>query len=378
MDVTDLTQQLPPHLRDIALQTLLLVVVIIIVFVLRRIITRLILGPVVRMTKRSNTDLDERIMNALKGPIQLLVIAIGILLAVNLMDFGDGIRRLSDQLARSFITAALVFDVYNTIDIVAFTSFTLRRVTGISIQERLLPFMRTIFKMFILVTGSLIIMQEWGFDITGLLASFGIIGLAFSLAAQDTAANVFGFTAIVGDNPFNVGDYIVTADFDGVVEHVGVRATRVRKLNQSLVYVPNSVLTNAALTNWSRLSKRRFDFIIGLTYDTSSQQMREVVAQLREMLRGREKVEVDSVVVHFVTFSDNSLDIRIICNVFITDWNDYLAEQEQINLAIMDIVEDLGLSMAFPSRSVYIESVPKAQPKASSVRPTTNKDEPAQ
>ena len=99
--------------------------------------------------------------------------------------------------------------------------------------------------------GAMIIIREFGYDVTGLIASFGVIGLALSLAAKDTAANVFGFTAIVSDNPFQVGDYITMGDFAGTVEHVGVRSTRVRKLDQSLVTVPNSKLTDSAVTNWS-------------------------------------------------------------------------------------------------------------------------------
>jgi MscS family membrane protein len=191
------------------------------------------------------------------------------------------------------------------------------------------------------------------------VASFGVIGLAFSLAAKDTAANVFGFTAIVSDNPFQVGDFIVTGDFSGIVEHVGVRSTRVRKLDQSLVTVPNSKLTDAAVTNWSRLSKRRLDFYIGLTYATTAVQMRECLNRLREMLREREHIDPETVQVFFAEFADSALSVRVIASVLIQDWGEYMAEAEAIYLEIMELVESLGLGFAFPSRSVYIETLPE-------------------
>jgi len=255
--------------------------------------------------------------------------------------------------------------------VIGLNTSTVQSVIGISIEERLLPFIRTLFKMVIVVMGTMIILQEFGYDVTGLVASFGVVGLAFSLAAKDTAANIFGFTAIVSDNPFQVGDYIVTDSFSGVVEHVGVRSTRVRKLDQALVTVPNSQLTDAAVTNWSRLVKRRLDFYIGLTYDTTPTQMRDVLQQLRDMLKARESVDSESVIVHFVEFADSSLNIRIIAYLLLADWGEYTAEVEQINLEIMEIVAHLGLGFAFPSQSIYIETpqeTPAAKAHSSTVR----------
>ena len=128
--------------------------------------------------------------------------------------------------------------------------------------------------------------------------------MAISLAAQDTAANVIGFTSIVSDDPFEMGDYIVAGDIAGTVEKVGVRTTRLRKLDQALVTIPNHSLTDAAVTNWSRLSKRRLDFYIGLSYQTTASQMRDVLQQLRDMLKERDVIDTDSVIVNFVEFDD--------------------------------------------------------------------------
>lgn len=371
MDLTSdipILRELPLDVQAVILRILLLLIVLVVVWVLRRVITAVLLTPVKRLVKRTSASTDDLIMRSIKGPLNVALIAIAIALTVAMLNFGPDVTALAGNLTRSLLIAAAVFAVYNIVGIITLTPEALQRVTGLSIEKRLLPFLTTILKIFIVVMGVLIIIQEWGYDATGLIASLGVVGLAFSLAAQDTAANLFGFTAIVSDNPFDVGDFIIMGDTAGIVEHVGVRSTRIRKLDQSLVAIPNNTLSNAAVTNWSRLQKRRIDFYVGVTYSTNSQQMRELVAKIREMLMSRELVDPESVVVHFVNFGGSSLDIRIICYVWIADWNGYTAEQEQINLEVMDIVESMNLSFAFPSTSVYIESVPKPR-KPSNQRP---------
>lgn len=355
----ELIRQIPLAVREGIIQFLLIVVALLVIYLLRRVIAALLLVPLRALVSRSPNNTDDLVMNLAQNSIRLLVIAIALLIVLALFDFSPNLEQFGNSLVRALIIGAIMTFLLRLIDTVGINSAILYRITGISIQDRLLPFLRTILKVFILVIGSLIILQEFNFDVTGLIASFGVVGLALSLAAQDTASNVFGFTAIVSDNPFQVGDFIVTADFSGIVEHVGVRSTRVRKLDQSLVIVPNNTLANNVVTNWSRLTKRRIDFIIGLTYDTTSQQMTAVLDALRQMLRERPQIDPDSVVVLFNGFGDSSLDIRLIAYSFRPDWTDFNLEQEAIYLEIMRIVEGHGLSFAFPSRSLYIESLPR-------------------
>lgn len=351
-------QQMSPEVRSIVLQLILILIVLVLIQILRMGLNRLLEGPIKSAIQRAFVGYDETIFGAIKRPSRLAVIGLSIFIALAVLDFGAEIQTLALTIARSLIIISVIFMLYNLVGLIALTTYTLHRITGISIEERLLPFLRTVIKIIILVMGLLIVIQEFGYNATGLIASFGVVGLAFSLAAQDTAANVFGFAAIVSDNPFQVGDFIVTGDFSGIVEHVGVRSTRVRKLDQSLVSVPNNALTNAAVTNWSRLTRRRLDFNIGLTYDTTPAQMRYFLDRVRQMLKERDNVDPETVIVHFIRFADSSLEIRIICMVLFPDWNSFTAETELINLEIMEIVQELGLSFAFPSRSLYVETLP--------------------
>lgn len=353
-----LLSQLPPGLQDAILQFILLVVVLAVIWVLRRAVAWLVVRPLRVLVQRSDNDLDDRAIEAMLGPVRWVIVALGISLTVNILNFDQTINLVGSVISRTILIIAAFFAALRIFGLITFDRDTILRFTGISIQERLIPFLRTAIQMILVILAIVIILQEWGFEVNGLIASLGIVGLAFSLAAQDTVSNLFGFTAIVGDNPFKVGDFINTPDVSGIVEHVGVRSTRVRQLNQAIVTVPNSKLANAVILNWSRLSKRWVDFKLGVTYSTNARQMRALLERLRTMLASRELVDPNSVVVYFTDFNDSSLDVLIRCYIYLADWGEFQAEKERINLEIMELVEEMGLSIAFPSRSVYLETFP--------------------
>ncbi len=231
----------------------------------------------------------------------------------------------------------------------------LKQVTGLTIPERLLPFLNSVVKYLIIALGAIFVLQELNFDVAALIASLGVVGIGISLASKDTVSNLFGFAAIVTDDPFKVGDFIKTPNVSGIVETVGVRSTRVRQLDQALVTVPNNLLTNAVVLNWSRLEKRRLNITLTFTYSTSSEKMRAVVREIREQLQNSDDIDPESVIVHFVDFSSSSLDVLVVCQVLVAGWREYTALKETLYLEIMETVERLGINFAFPSQSLYIE-----------------------
>ncbi|MCU0513172.1 MAG: mechanosensitive ion channel family protein [Anaerolineae bacterium] len=346
MDLSQLLpflQAIPPGVREVLLRVLILILVLALVWLLRRAALALIITPLKRLAARTKTEYDDIFLHSIERPIGLIIVALAISMAAIFLEFDPGIQRFAAIFTRSLIIAAVFFSLYNMVDVIAFTSLSMQRITGLDIEERLLPFLRTAAKVFILVIALLIILQEFGYDVTALIASFGIVGIGIGLAAQDTASNVFGFTAIVSDNPFNVGDYIEAGDIAGTVEHVGVRSTRLRRLDQSVMSVPNNKLTGAAVVNWSRLSKRRMDFYLTLSTFASSQQLRTAIEHLRGLLLSRRLVEPASVVVHVVAFNGKEVQIRVIGYILLKDWNAYTAECEIIQLGVMDILAGMGL-----------------------------------
>lgn len=348
----------PEFVQRIVIDVFPFVVALLIIVLMRWLLTAILLRPLRYFVQRSASEIDDRLLDACVSPLRLAVVGFSLFLVTEIFAFDVEVEQLAQTVARGVLVASVFFAIVRWFEVVSLQPEAFRRVTGWTIPDRLLPFLNTVVKFLIIALGAIFVLQELQFDVAALIASLGVIGIGISLASQDTVGNMFGFAAIVTDNPFKVGDFITTEAVTGIVESVGVRATRVRQLDQALVTVPNNLLTNAAVLNRSRLEKRRLDATLTFTYSTSSDQLRAVVTEIRDLLQNTEDVDPNSVIVHFVDFSSSSLDVRIICQVLLADWREFAARKESVYLEIMGVVERLGIEFAFPSQSVYIESVP--------------------
>lgn len=369
MDVLQLWRELPPEVTNNILRVLLAILVLLLVWLMRRFLAWAIVAPLRRLTAGTRYDWVSLLLDTLTPTVRLLVIVAGIVLGAQILEVDYETVQFLRHLIRSLIVLAVFVALYRFVDMVAPTSARLFRFTGLDIAERLLPFLRTAAKLALVVLAVVVVIQEWGYDVSGIIAGAGLAGLAFSLAAQDTIANLFGFTTIVGDQPFVVGEAIKTPDVEGTVEHVGVRSTRIRQPNQAYVTIPNSRLAQSVILNWSRLSKRWLDLTLPISYQATSSEIITVIERIRAMLLERDLVETSSVLVNFIDFGENGLRLLIRCYINLPDWNAYTAEKELIYLEIMKIIEDMGLSIAFSARTVYIENAPTTAAPTDSLTP---------
>jgi MscS family membrane protein len=161
------------------------------------------------------------------------------------------------------------------------------------------------------------------------------------------------------EKPFVINDWVQTPSVEGIVEDISFRSTRFRTFKQALVTVPNSTLANEPITNWSQMGKRRLDFYIGLTYNTTRDKMEKVVERIDKMLHEHPGIYTDQRMVYFEKFNESSLDIIVYCFTQTTIWSEYMAVREDINLKIMQIAEEENVSMAFPTRSLFMEKLPE-------------------
>lgn len=198
-------------------------------------------------------------------------------------------------------------------------------------------------------------------NITALVASLGIGGLAVALAAQDTLANLLGSFIIYLDKPFKPGDQVKTADIEGVVEHVGFRTTRIRTQDKSLLTVPNKRLVDTPLNNITLSEARRVGFTIGLTYDSSAAQLQAVMEEIKAVIDAHEST-APGPVVRFTDFDASSLNITVVYFVRGNDGGLMLTVKEEINLRIMEIVVRHGCSFAYPTRTIELKGNAAAPP----------------
>lgn len=341
---------LPVELRNNLTRVLLALLVFTLFWLLRRLLARLVVMPLRTLAQRTHSDWDDVLLDIVTVPARLVIIALGLMLGAEILNVDATTSVFVVRLARMCIIIAVLMATYQVVDTLAPSSPRLFRLTGLTINERLLPFARTAVKLVLVALAVVIIIQEWGYDVSGLVAGLGLGGLAFSLAAKDTVENLFGFTTIVGDQPFMVGEFIKVADVEGTVEHVGVRSTRLRQPDQSYVTIPNSKLASSPILNWSRLSKRWYNTTLRVTYTASRQDIITLMERIRAMLAAHDTVQDDSIVVHFINFGDFGFEILVRCYINIADWGAFTAEREEINLAIMQIYEELDLKIAFPAR----------------------------
>ena len=362
MDLLDLLpflREQPEYIQWLVIDIVPFLAALLLIIFLRWLLTGILLRPLRRLVARSSSDIDDRLLEASVSPLRLAVVGFSLMLVTLLFTFDAQVKSIAVTIGRATLISAFFFGVVRWFEVLTLRPEAFARITGWTIPERLLPFLNTLVKYLIIALGVIFVLQELNFDVAALIASLGVVGIGISLASQNTVSNMFGFAAIVSDNPFKVGDFIRTPDITGIVENVGVRSTRVRQLDQALITVPNNALTDAVVVNLSRMEKRRLDATLTFTYSTTVDQMRQAVAAIRELLQNTDDIDPESVMVHFVDFDSSSLNVRVIAQVLLPDFREYTARKEAVYLDIMEIVESLGIDFAFPSRSLYIESTPE-------------------
>jgi MscS family membrane protein len=196
--------------------------------------------------------------------------------------------------------------------------------------------------------------NELGVPLVPLVASLGVGGLAVALAARPTLENLIGGIILYTDQPVRVGDFCTFGDNEGTVERIGVRSTQIRARDRTIITVPNATFADMQIINWARCDQMMIKTTIGLRYETTLEQLRYVLAKLREMFIAHPKIDNDSRRVRFVGYGSSSLDIEIRVYALTRDWSEFYAIQEDVFLRVGEIVEEAGTSFAFPSQTLYV------------------------
>ncbi len=324
--------------------------------IFRTIFRNTIIKLLEKITSKTKNNIDSHIVQVIKAPVDYLFIVIGLKISTDFVDFSLDIQTYIESIINSFFIFIIFWTLHRTIYPISLIILkSHEKIKGKELGKDLANFIVKAVQIVIFALGIITILQEWGYNITGFLASLGLVGMAIALAAKDTVANLFGSLVIFSDKPFKIGDWIKTDDVEGIVEVVGIRSTKVRTFAQALVSVPNASLANGAILNWSKMGKRRIKMSVGLTYSTTSTQMQNILKEMRVMLEKHKDIHKETIFIYFTDFQDSSLGIFCYFFTKTTNWGEYMRVREDINLKIMHIVESNGSSFAFPSRSIYIE-----------------------
>ena len=331
----------------IALITFALLIASIIVWILNRLIHPL--------AERSETHWDDQFVSLAGKPIRILI-AIGIFGPLSyLLRLALPVQVYVWAIQKTLLAIGIVWLIIRLVDVISGITEEYLAARGQQVARSVIPLGRRTVKAILFLIAVLAILQNFGINVTSLIAGLGIGGLAFALAAQKTIENLFGGLTLIADRPVQVGDFCRFGDKLGTVEEVGLRSTRVRTLDRTVISVANSEFSNLQLENFGRRDRIRFVTTLGLRYETTPDQLRYVLVELRKLLLAHPKVHGDPARVRLVGFGASSLDLEVYCYLITRDWDEFLAIREDLLLRMMEIVEDAGSGFAFPSQTIYTE-----------------------
>lgn len=315
---------------------------------------------IIRMFKFKTKNSKKIKESAFYQPLRIFFVILGVYLAVLF---------LQEPLNINQKVMNVVTKIFEIISVIAFAkgiaeSFTPRSSLAKKIKQRMgkgeednmFDFALKLIRGIIYVIAGFIVITLLGVNLNGLVAGLGIGGVIVTLAAQDTAKNLFGGLVIFLDKPFVVGDWIQMDNFEGTVEDITFRSTRVRTFENSVVNIPNSVISNSSIINWSKMEKRRYKTNLCLELNTPLEKLESFKKKVEEMLQSRDAIFDDSIIVKFDEIKDNGINVLICSYTDSVDYPSYLAEREDINYKIMKILKEEGISLAYNTQTVYLKN----------------------
>jgi MscS family membrane protein len=345
-----LLQYVPANLRA----GIIALIIFIFFLLLGNILSNYIIKIIVRLTSRDPSNMNNKIAQSFQKPLRYFIVILGTYWALRYLPLSAAQNIFIYKIFRSSIIILIAWGFYELVGIHSAISDEIK--AKLKIDDILIPFFSKVIRFIIVALAIVLFASEWNYDINGFIAGLGLGGLAFAFAAKDALANIFGGIVIIMEKPFSIGDWVSTPSVEGTVEDISFRSTRFRTFAQALVTVPNSTLANEAITNWTRMGKRRLTFSLGLTYQTPGEKIEICVKRIKNMLIDHPQIHNETILVNFDKFSESSLDIFLYCFTNTTVWKDFLDVRQDVNLKIMNILKEEDVSMAFPSRSIYIET----------------------
>ncbi|HEX7121232.1 MAG TPA: mechanosensitive ion channel family protein [Gemmatimonadaceae bacterium] len=327
---------------------------------------RLLRAIVVRVARRTSVSWDEALFSRISGPLAAILTLAVLAALLPLIGLTEPAADRMYRLIRAAVYVAFFWGLWRVVDIAVsvFAASAWARSTPAS--RSLLPLGRRLAKALLFAIAAVAVLSMLGYPVASLVAGLGLGGLALALAAQKTVENLFGSFSIGVDQPFREGDFVKIEDFVGTVEAIGLRSTRIRTLDRTLITLPNGKLADMRLESFTVRDRLRLFTTFGLAYGTTAAQMRQILAGIEQALASHPKIWPDAYPVRFVAFDTSSLNVEVMAWFQTTDWNEFTKLRQELLLQFMEIVEKAGASFALPARRVHLAASPNGAPMVAS------------
>lgn len=337
--------------------------ILIVFLMIRKLFTRFVIARLKGIAAKTLTSVDDTAIETLENPVRFTPVVLGVFFATQHLQLEGIYADIAENIVRSLIAFTLFWGVYAVITPLSKLLEKLEKHFTHELVEWLIKAMR----ITVALIGAATILQIWGIQVGPIIAGAGLLGVAVALGAQDLFKNLIAGLLIIGEKRFHKGDWIrVEGVVEGVVESIGFRSTMVRRFDKAPVMVPNTNLSDTAVTNFTAMTHRRIFWKIGVTYSTTIEQLRDIRNQIEAYILESSDFASPSEVSTFVridSFNSSSIDIMLYCFTNTTNWGEWLQIKEDLAYRVKEIVEGNGTSFAFPSQSVYLESIPSERPE---------------
>lgn len=349
-------------------QWLALIVLIPLIVLAGTALQRLLALALQAIARRTSGTWDDDLLPQMRAPLLLFCVALFVAPVTAWLGLNTLVQGFIGSLIKAAVTGALFWALIRALGVIEQRVIASAWATQRADVLSLAPLGGRLAKVLVGFLGFAAILSQFNIPVGTLLAGLGIGGIAIALGAQKTLENVIGSIAIVSDKPFEVGDWIRVEDVEGTVEQVGIRSTRIRTFDRTIISYPNGKLADLRLESFSARDRFRLNTTIGLVYDTTAAQVRQVVGEIEGALKGNPKVWQDTIIVRLDNLGAYALNIRIIAWFLAKDATEFRELNQEFLLQVLEIVERAGTGFAFPTQTLVMPSTPA--PPRTPERPT--------
>lgn len=335
-------------------QIILVFLIMSVAILLRGFLARTFVVWATRWAGGSDSQIDDKLVKAIATPLRIIPLVAGIYASIRVLDVDPAVEMFAGKVIQSIITLTIFWSLSRAARMLEYVFSDVKR----SLSGPAVDWMIKALQFLLVALGLGAVAQQWGIAVAPLLAGLGVFGIAVGLGAQDLFRNLISGLLIIGEKRFVPGEWILV---DGVVEgtvvRINFRSTLVRRFDQSPVYVPNSKLADAAVTNFTRMTHRRIKWAVGVEYSTSVDQLKAIRQELEDWLMADDRIAKPPQVALFVrvdAFNASSIDFLIYTFTRTTNWGEWLQIKEELAYAVMDIIARNGAAFAFPSQTIYM------------------------
>jgi small-conductance mechanosensitive channel len=318
------------------------------------IINKVVVIRLQKWAKTTDTKIDDFLLRRLEKSVIPILYVLAFYLSVKTLTLHPKVERAIDVISVILITFFIIKVITSALRFGLHSYIKMKSEAEEDAERRIKQIrgITAIVSFFIWVIGFVFLLDNLGFEITTVIAGLGIGGIAIALAAQAILGDLFSYFVIFFDRPFEIGDFIVTGEFRGNIEHIGIKTTRVRSLSGEQLIFANSDLTSSRIQNFKRMNRRRVLFKLGVVYQTPAEKLEEIVEVVKQIVVDHPDVTYDRG--HFASFAAFSLDFEFVYFVLSSDYINYMDIQQDINLKIYREFEKRGIEFAYPTQTLFV------------------------